>query len=42
MLVHPERDECPGAPGWTNALGLPDGSSYVVFLIDGLGLESVA
>lgn len=26
-----------GAPGWTNAVGLPSSTSYVVFLIDGLG-----
>jgi predicted AlkP superfamily pyrophosphatase or phosphodiesterase len=26
-----------GAPGWSNPLGLPPATSYVVFLVDGLG-----
>ncbi len=28
-----------GAPGFTNTLGLPEAPRYVVFLVDGLGLE---
>lgn len=28
-----------GAAGWQNRLGLPDASSYVVLLVDGLGLR---
>ncbi len=31
-----------GVPGWTDALGLPDASRWVVFLVDGLGAHNLA
>ena len=31
-----------GAPGWTDALGLPDAPRWVVFLVDGLGAHNLA
>ncbi|MET1062294.1 MAG: nucleotide pyrophosphatase/phosphodiesterase family protein [Aeromicrobium sp.] len=38
-LLMPSVGAALGVPGFDNSLGLPDGPRYVVFLVDGMGLE---